>query len=184
MRFANRVAAGRALGHLLEPLRAEHPLILGLGRGGLVAGAEVARLLDAPIDVLDVQTIGAPGHPELVLGGVAAGVTCFNEPLLEALDLPAVTLQHLVDRTESEFAERHVHEAIPPIRVEGRTVVIVDDGAAAGVCVRAAVASLRGRGARRVVFASPMCQAESRVALEADADEVICLEPAGEPAHA
>jgi predicted phosphoribosyltransferase len=178
MRFADRYDAGRRLAGLLARYRNDRPVILGLPRGGVVVGYEVARALDAPLDVLIVRKLGVPGAEEVAMGAVAAGTTLMDADLVARLGVSPAAIAEVVRRESEEMSrrERAYRGAWPPVEVAGRTVIVVDDGLATGATAQAAVRSLRHRAPRRIVFAAPICSRDGAAALRTIADEVECLE--------
>jgi len=177
--FADRADAGLALARILERLRAERPLVVGMARGGVPVAAEVARALGAPLDVIVVRKIGAPENPEFALGAVAeGGIQILSKEAVAALGLSDADLQPLLTRAQNELLERsrRYRGATPSADVAGRTVILVDDGLATGRSARAAIRSLRQRGAARIVLAVPVAAPASLLALRAEADEVVCVE--------
>jgi putative phosphoribosyl transferase len=178
MSFRDRYDAGRRLAGLLERYRNERPVILGLPRGGVVVGSEVARALDAPLDVLIVRKLGVPGAEEVAMGAVAAGATLLDADLVAHLGISQTVIAEIVRRETEEMSrrERAYRGARPPVEVAGRTVIVVDDGLATGATAQAAVRSLRHRAPRRIVFAAPICSRDGAAALRTVADEVECLE--------
>jgi putative phosphoribosyl transferase len=178
MRFTDRHDAGRRLADLLTKYRSEQPVILGLSRGGVVVGYEVAWALDAPLDVLVVRKLGVPGAEEFALGATAPGATLVNPDLVERLGISTASIAEIV-RRESEEITRQVRlyrGSRAALGVAGRTAIVVDDGLATGATAQAAVRSLRERNPRRVVFAAPVCSRDGAEALRTVADEVVCLE--------
>lgn len=175
--YFDRTDAGRRLATYLEPLRASHPLVLGIPRGGVPVAAEVARALHAELDVCVARKLGAPQSKELAIGAVTAdGARLLNEDLMAALEvsegyLAAETTRQL---EEAQRRERWFRSGRPAHSVAGRTVVLVDDGLATGATVRAAVRSLRSRGAGRVIVAVPVGAPQACALLAREADEVIC----------
>jgi putative phosphoribosyl transferase len=177
--FRDRRDAGRRLGERLERYRAEQPDIVALPRGGVPVGAEVARVLGAPLDVAVVRKIGAPQNMEYAIGAVAeGGVHVLGRREGRSADLTADELAALIARAERELGERlqRYRRARPPVDLHGHTVIVVDDGLATGRSALAAVRSLRGRGARRVILAAPVASRQASLLLCESADEVICLE--------
>jgi predicted phosphoribosyltransferase len=177
-RFRDRHDAGRRLATLLERYRRERPVVLGLPRGGVVVGLEVAQALDAPLDILIVRKLGVPGAEELAMGAIAAGSTLVDTDLVRRLGIPQSAIAEVVRRETEELVrrERAYRGARPPIPVAGRTAIVVDDGLATGATAQAAVRSLRALAPRRIVFAAPICSRDGAAALRAVADEVECLE--------
>ena len=176
--FSDRHDAGRRLAALLEPYRAERPVVVGIPRGGVPVAAEVARALDAPLDVTVVRKIGAPQNPEYAIGALAeGGVHVLSGRIAGAIGISDGTLRALLARAEHELEARlrRYHGARQPIDVAGRTVILVDDGLATGRSARAAVRSLRKRGAARVILAVPVAAPTAVEMLREDADDVLCV---------
>jgi putative phosphoribosyl transferase len=153
--------------------------VLALPRGGVPVAAEVARALEAPLDLLLVRKIGAP-HRELAVAAVVEGPQPGIVIDRETLDLTG-TSEAYVERGAKEvlreIARRrtaYLHDR-PPLDVEGTTVIVVDDGIATGTTVRAALLALRRRGPRRLVLAVPVAPPEVVEALRADVDDLVCL---------
>lgn len=175
--FLDRHDAGRRLAAHLEPYRDEHPVILGLPRGGVVIGFEVARALDAPLDALVVRKLGAPGFEEVAVGALAPGAIVLDQALLTRLGIPRTYLDDVIGREAAELSRRErLYRRREPVPVEGRVVILIDDGLATGATAEAAVRSLRSRHPRRIIFAAPVCSSEGAARLREHADEVVCLE--------
>ncbi len=181
--FADRFEAGSQLGARVGAIRWSDPVVLGMARGGVPVAASVAEAVDAPLDVAVARKIGAPGRPELGLGAVTAeGPVRYDEPRLAALGLTPADLRADCERERAEARRRlqRYREAVEPLPVTGRDVLLVDDGLATGVTARAALGELRAAGPRWMVFAAPVCARDTQAALRAEADEVVCLSaPAG-----
>ena len=177
--FADRVHAGRLLAAMLERFRGERPLVLGLTRGGVPVAFEVARHLDADLDVMVVRKIGAPGSPEYALGAIAEGGAVYvNREALGDVGIGDERVADLAEREAVELARRvraYRGDRKPP-DLAGRTVLVVDDGVATGATARAAARSARQRGALRVVLAAPVMAARSAAELRAEFDEVVAVE--------
>ncbi|MFF9201897.1 phosphoribosyltransferase [Streptomyces sp. NPDC014986] len=186
MLFRDRRQAGRALAARLRERRDEgalpDPLVLGLPRGGVAVAAEVARALDAPLDVLVVRKVGAPFQEEFGVGAMAGdGVPVFDEATLRRLGLGEADLAPVVERERTELRRREqlYRRGRDAPEVRGRTVVVVDDGLATGSTARAALRALRSRAPGRLVLAAPVCSPEGAALMRSEADEVVCLhEPA------
>ena len=177
MRFRDRREAGRYLGQELAPLAAEQPVVVALPRGGVPVAYEVARALSAPMDVLAVRKIGAPANPEFGVGAVAEdGTAVLDAQSARGAGLTQDTLDALVQREVAELARRvdRYRGGRDLVDIEGRTVIVVDDGLATGLSDLAAVRSLRKRRPRRMVLAVPVGPADSVSMLAAEADEVVC----------
>jgi putative phosphoribosyl transferase len=179
MPFRDRREAGRRLAERLSGLRASSPLVLGLPRGGVPVAFEVAKALGAPLDVLVVRKLGVPFQPELGMGAVGEdGVRVLNPDVLRQAGVTETQLAEVEARERAQVEERAVRlrRGRPAIPLEGRTVVIVDDGLATGGTARAAVQVARARGADRVILAVPVAPPETVAALRRDADEVVAVE--------
>jgi putative phosphoribosyl transferase len=178
MAFRDRADAGRALAAELAHLVGEPGLlVLGLPRGGVPVAAEVARALDAPLDVFLARKLGVPQQPELAMGAVAAGgVRVLHQAVVDALAIPPEVIDAVATREGAEVSRREqsYRAGRPPLDVAGRTVVVVDDGVATGSTMRAAVAALRAQRAARVVVAVPVGARETCRQLAGEADEVVC----------
>ncbi len=175
--FADRREAGRELAQRLVELRDEDPVVIALPRGGVPVAFEIATALDAPLDVLAVRKLGAPGHPELGIGAVAEdGTGVINQSTAAAVGVGQRELDSIVAREAAELRRRVqlYRGGLPPVDVEGRVVIVVDDGVATGVTDTAALSALRKRNPRKLVLAVPVCPSSSLPELGEHADEVIC----------
>ena len=176
--FHDRREAGRALADAVRSRGLENPIVFGLPRGGVPVAFEVAAALDAPLDALVARKVGAPGNPELAIGAIAeGGVQVLDHAMIGRLLVSHEELEHAIARARSELEERvgRYRGDEPPVSLEGRIAVIVDDGLATGSTARAAVRAIRARGARRVVLAVPVGARETVEALRREADDVVCV---------
>jgi putative phosphoribosyl transferase len=179
--FRDRADAGRRLADRLRSIALDAPVVLGLPRGGVVVAAEVARALDAPLDVLVVRKLGAPGHPELGIGAVADGdppLVLVNDDVIRGLRVRDAYLarETAAQLDEVRRRETHLRAGRPAPALRDRGVIVVDDGIATGGTVRVALRAVRRTEAARVVLAVPVAPPEVVAALAAEADLVVCLE--------
>ena len=179
MAFADRVDAGRRLAAALDRFADEDVVVLGLPRGGVPVAFEVAKALHAPLDVLVVRKLGVPFQPELAMGAVGeSGVEVLNDRVLADTQISEDEIA-AVEQREREVVDRRVgrfRAGRPPVPLEGRTALVVDDGIATGSTARAACQVARAKGVRRVVLAVPVGPPDLAGRLADSADEVICLE--------
>jgi putative phosphoribosyl transferase len=174
--FADRHDAGRCLAPALQHLRAEHPVVLGLPRGGVPVAYEIARALDAPLDVIVVRKLGIPLQPELAMGAIGEGGTRVVNPSVIAQAYVSDRTLRAVEEREREVLDSRVavlRRGRPRIPLQGRVAIVVDDGIATGATARAACEVARRLGATRVVLAAPVAPAGT-TAEELSADELVC----------
>jgi putative phosphoribosyl transferase len=179
MSFTDRVDAGRRLASELVGLAGERPVIVALPRGGVPVAFEVARELGAPLDILAVRKLGAPGNPELGVGAVAEdGTGVLDSGSAARLGMTQATLDTTLALESKELRRRveRYRDGRPQTPVHGRTVIVVDDGLATGLTDLAAIRALRKRGARRIIVAVPVGSREAVSMLAEEADRVVCLE--------
>lgn len=181
--FADRHDAGRRLAGKLEGYDGQDAVVLALPRGGVPVGAEVARALGAHLDVIVARKIGAPGRPELGVGAIAeGGEPILDERTLRLLGLSPSDLEATITAEREELARRvrryRGERDLPAL--EGRTVIVVDDGLATGVTAKAALQALRDRRPGRLVLAVPVSSPDTAQAITEHADEVVVLHTARE----
>ncbi len=178
MRFRDRQEAGQVLATSLAHFAGrDDVVVLGLPRGGVPVAAEVARALGAPLDTLVVRKLGVPGHEELAMGAIASGgVRVLDETSQAMYGIPDAAIERVTADESFELArrERLYRLGRPALEVKGRTVILVDDGLATGSTMRAAVRSVRERGAVRVVVAVPVAPPDSCALLRHEADDCVC----------
>ena len=177
--FLNRAEAGQFLAENLSGYaNRDDVLVLALPRGGVPVAAEVARRLKVPLDVFVVRKLGLPGHPELAMGAIASGgVRVFNGEVVNALRIPdevidAVSAEELA---ELQRREKVYRAGLPPLGVEGKTIIVVDDGIATGSTMLAAVSALRQLNAARIIIAAPVVAASTYREMQRAADEVTAV---------
>lgn len=176
--FLDRRDAGYRLSSALLDCVSDSALVLGLARGGVVVAAAVARRLHADLDVLVVRKLGAPHSEELAIGAVTASSGLYlNRKLIGELAVPPRYLNEEIERQRLLARERQnrYRKAHPMPQVEGREVILVDDGLATGASMVAALHAVRGQNPASVVAAVPVGAAESCAKLQGEADDVVCL---------
>lgn len=177
MEFRDRREAGRLLATQLLPLRSERPVVIALPRGGVPVAYEIAQALDAPLDILAVRKLGAPGNPELGVGAITEdGTSALDTDIARRVGMTQSLLDATVQREVRELRRRvaEYRDGRVPIDVRGRTALVVDDGLATGLTMLAAVRALRARGADQVVVAVPVGARESVARVGKEADEIVC----------
>jgi putative phosphoribosyl transferase len=178
MVFVDRADAGRRLARRLEHLRGEPVVVLGVPRGGVPIAYEVATALDAPLDVVVVRKLGVPFQPELGMGAIGEdGVRVVDDEVVRMAGVSAdeLTVVEARERVELERRARRFRGDRPPIPLEGRVAVVVDDGVATRSTARAACKVARAHGAARVVLAVPVAPPGWEARIGSDADEFVCL---------
>lgn len=179
MTFRDRVDAGRKLAAALEQYRsASDVVVIALPRGGVVVGAEVARELKLPLDIVVPRKIGAPGNPEYAIGAITeSGEPVWDQQAVSLTDASEGYLAATVatERTEAQRRLTTYRGDRSPRDLKGKTVILVDDGIATGLTMRAAIATIRGEGASRIVLAVPVAAADSIAKLRREVNDVVCL---------
>lgn len=178
LRFAHRRDAGRRLAMALQhDTGRPNTVVVGLPRGGIPVAYEVARALHAPLDVLVVRKLGTPGHTELAMGAVASGVLVREEGVIVRQHISEQAVAAVAEREQAEVArrERRFRGDKPPLQLQGKTVILVDDGIATGSTMRAAVRAIRVGQPARLVVAVPVAPPEVVAELAGEVDEVVAL---------
>lgn len=179
MLFRDRRDAGRVLAEKLASY-ADRPdvLVLALPRGGVPVAFEVARVLHTPLDLFLVRKLGLPGQEELAMGAIASGGTrVLNDEVVSKLNVPEEVIDAVAAEEQQELSRREhdYRDGRSPPNVQGRTIILVDDGLATGSTMRAAVAALRQQDPARIVVAVPVGAAETCAELQHEADETVCV---------
>jgi putative phosphoribosyl transferase len=181
MPFSNRVEAGRKLAQALAAYKDQRPVVLALPRGGVPVAAEIAKALNAPLDLVLVRKIGVPFQPELAMGAVVDGrepLVVRNEDVIELAGIGEAEFAAVRDRELAEIARRrklYLGDRPHP-EIKGHTAIVVDDGIATGATTRAALRAIRARGPRKLVLAVPVAPTQSLQELREEADDIVCLE--------
>lgn len=179
-RFADRAAAGRQLAAELAGHAYPDPVVLALPRGGVPVALEIARALGAPLDLVLARKIGVPGQPEVAAGAVVDGddpQIVVNPEVLRAAGLTESDV-HALARTELDVIRRRRATYLadrPSVPLEGRTAIVVDDGIATGATMRVALRAVDRRRPARTVLAVPVAPPRTLAAMQAAADDVVCL---------
>jgi putative phosphoribosyl transferase len=176
--FANRREAGVELAKLLQHYAGRPDVVvLALPRGGVPIGYEVARSLNAPLDIFVVRKLGMPGHREFAIGAIASGgVRILNDDVLRAYGIPTALIQSVAREEEAELErrERVYRDDLAALDLRDKVVILVDDGLATGSTMRAAVEAIRKKKPSKVVVAVPVGAPETCREFERVADEVAC----------
>ena len=179
MRFRDRAHAGQLLaGELQEYAGRGDVVVLGLPRGGVPVAFEVARGLSAPLDVFPVRKLGVPGHEELAVGAIGVGGVRVTNPLVVAearLDQSEIDAIAELELRELERQEQLFRGGRPPLELQERTAILVDDGLATGATMRAAAVAASAQGPREVVVAVPVAAESTARELRDEVDRVVCL---------
>ncbi|OGG05839.1 hypothetical protein A2872_03155 [Candidatus Gottesmanbacteria bacterium RIFCSPHIGHO2_01_FULL_42_12] len=182
MLFTNRQEAGQKLAAALLKYKTDNPIILALPRGGVPVAYEVARKLKAPLDVLTVRKLGAPGHAEFGIGAIAPDkIRILDETLIKNLEITPQEINYITEMEEQELIRRQklYRENKPKPNYFGKSVIIVDDGLATGITLKAAVKAVVRDDPKKIIAAVPVCDQKSfqdlRKFVRPRVDEVICL---------
>jgi len=178
MLFQDRFDAGRLLASKLRAF-ANRPdtVVLALPRGGVPVGFEVAKALNVPLDVFVVRKLGVPGYEELAMGAIASGgIRVLNEDVVQAARIPDAVIDRVTaeEELELERRERDYRDGRPPVDVQGRTVILVDDGLATGSSMRVAVLALKRKRPAHIVVAVPVSAPTTCAEFESEVDQIIC----------
>lgn len=179
MIFKNRQDAGQKLAEKLTEYAAgrDDVLILALPRGGVPVAFEAAKKFNAPLDVFLVRKLGVPGHEELAMGAIASGgVRVLNESVVASLNIPERVINEVAKREQLELErrERAYRDSLPAPEIEGKTVILIDDGLATGATMRAAAVALKQQKPQKLVVAVPVSSPETCREFRAEVDAIVC----------
>ena len=179
MVFSNRTEAGRLLAKsLARYAKRNDVVVLGIPRGGVPVAREVAECLQAPLDIFVLRKLGVPGHEELAFGAIASGgVRFLDAEIIEGLGISDAAIELITERERKELERREAayRGTRPPLRLEGRTVIVVDDGIATGSSMKAGIKALRELKPARLVIAVPVAPASTCERLRPEVDELVCI---------
>lgn len=177
--FADREEAGKLLARSLEQYKNDpNAIVLALPRGGVVVGFEIARFLRIPLDILVVRKIGAPSNPEFAIGSIDdEGKTILNDSVIDYYNISKTYINETIEKEtkEAQRRQRHYRGKRSPIDLKGKTVILVDDGIATGFSMRAAINSVKDRGAKKMIVAVPVAASDIVNKINEEVNEVICL---------
>jgi predicted phosphoribosyltransferase len=174
-RYRNRIEAGLILAELLSHHAGERPIVLGVPRGGLPVARPIAEALGGELGVVVAGKVGAPGNPEFAIGAVAPdGVTLIDEITVKRLGISAAQLTAAVEKAMAKLRQREEAFGATDLEVEGRTVIVVDDGVATGATLQAALRYLRRLRPSVLVCAIPVGPPSTIARLGAEVDEIVC----------
>ena len=175
--YRDRRHAGVELARHLADVKGQDVVVLALPRGGVPVAFEVARALDAPLDVFVVRKLGLPGHPEFAMGALASGgVRVLNDEVVRLYRIPEQAVEAIAqdEQTELERRERAYRSQRPALDVRGHTVVLIDDGLATGSTMKAAVEAVRALSPARIIVAVPVGSPDTCREFAGIADEIVC----------
>jgi putative phosphoribosyl transferase len=177
--FKDRRAAGRLLAQALQKYAGRKDLLVfALPRGGVPVGYEVAKALGAELDILIVRKLGVPLQPEVAMGAISSGDALYlNDQIIKMAGISQRDVDAVLAEERRELARRELlyRGSRPIARIEGRTVIVVDDGIATGASMRAALLALRGKKPERVVIAVPVAPLDARERFRDVADDFVCV---------
>ncbi|MBI2831101.1 MAG: phosphoribosyltransferase [Chloroflexi bacterium] len=177
-RFDDRREAGQLVSRELLELRGQNAVVLGIPRGGIVIAREMAQALEADLDIVLARKLRSPGHEELAMGSVAEGGQVFlNDMVIQELGVTKDYIEKEKARQMAEIARRAemIRKVRPKVPLEGRTVVVTDDGVATGATLQAALWAARHEQPKRIIAAMPVGSEDTVRRLAEDADEMLCL---------
>lgn len=176
--FKNRNQAGILLAAELEKYKDENPIIIALPRGGVVLGYEISKSLNAPLDVMVTRKIGSPMQPEFGIGAIAPGnIRILDKESINILNITEAELEKIIHRETLEMERRLncYRKGMPPLAIEGKTAIVVDDGLATGVTAKAAIMAIKQMSPHKIILAVPVSPKHTANYFRKIVDELICL---------
>ena len=178
MRFRDRFEAGQELAQAIAQQAGslQNLIVLGLPRGGIPVGLEIANELKIPFDIFLVRKLGVPNHEELAMGAIAYGAIVMNEEIIRQLRIPRELIEREIQQEQQELERRNslYRRGRPPSEVKDKNIILTDDGIATGASMRAAIAALRKQAPARIIVAIPVAPKDIQETLT-EADKIICL---------
>ncbi len=179
IRFKDRIDGGKKLAVLLASYKNNpNAIVIGLVRGGMITADQVAQALNLPLDLIVPRKISAPSSPELAVGALTQeGTIVWNNSLLKQLGLTIADLAENIEKEKKESVRRlHLYrDKRLPLNLKDKFVILVDDGIATGATMRAAIASARAQGAKKIIVAIPVSSRDALKKIEKEVDEVVCV---------
>lgn len=183
MLYKDREDAGRKLAQELDVYKDENPIIIALPRGGVTIGYEVAKMLNARLDVMVVRKIGAPSQPEFGIGAIAPNeILILNTEAISYLRTSKIEIEQIIEQETAEMQRRiNLYRGDkPPLDLSEKTVILVDDGLATGVSAKAAILSIKQMNPKKIILAVPVSSPDTADKFRKEVDELVCLhEPVG-----
>lgn len=178
MIFQDRGEAGKKLAEKLIQFHFQNPVVLALPRGGVPVGLEIAKILQAPLEVVVARKIGAPGNPEFGIGAISeGGVKVLDEQTITLLGLSEEEIENLAELEKKRLQERveKYRKGQPLPSLEGKVAILVDDGLATGITAKAAIEALKKQHPQEIILATPVCARDRVAMLKAMVGKVVCL---------
>lgn len=178
MIYEDRHDAGIKLAEKLTKYKNDKPVIMALPRGGVVIGYEVAKMLNAPLDIIVARKLGAPFQPELGIGAIAPnGIRILNNELIRLLNIPESEIENIIQSETTEMNRRidFYRKDLPQVDLKDKTVIVVDDGLATGVSTNAAVLAIKQMNPKKIILAVPVAPPNTASRFKKEVDEFLCL---------
>lgn len=178
MLYKDRKDAGYQLAEKLKKYINDNPVVMALPRGGVILGYQVAKKLKAPLDVIVPRKIGAPFNPEFGIGAIAPnGVRVINDETIRLLNISGIQIEQIIERETKEMNRRInlYRKGLAPLDLDGKAVIVVDDGIATGVSTKAAILSIKQMNPKKIILAVPVCPPETANIFRTEVDEFLSL---------